>query len=463
VYTPIAIEPLAGQALTRAYGVNNAGRVVGRSYNWDPVNQKAVDRTAFVWDPAGGTRPLPTLGGESGAWGLNAAGQASGFSYTAAGLQHAVRWSTTPGAPTVTDLGTLANATTGEPGPTSTAYDLNDQGDVTGYSEIPNDAGDFTPFHAILSTDADGLQDLGTFDTLYPYYQYGYSISYSANGGGEVVGLANDSSWRFRPFVGSAPRALRELPTDAAYPTQEWYAVAINDGGVIGGHVIAAPGQSRPYSWASEAAPPAPLPLPAAYPYGEVYGIDAEGVMVGIMWNDAQEEHAFVFDPIGGLQDLNALVDPALGWTLQFARDINDSGQVAGSGTLNGVARGFLLSPAVSLSVGDVSLKEGNRGTRNARFAVTLSAPIPARVTLAFATADGTAAGGVDYVAKTGTLTFTPGVTLRFVDVTVNGDAAVEPSETFFLELSSPTNATVADGQGLCTIANDDPPRRAVQ
>jgi hypothetical protein len=77
-----------------------------------------------------------------------------------------------------------------------------------------------------------------------------------------------------------------------------------------------------------------------------------------------------------------------------------------------------------------------------------------------FATADGTATAGSDYVARAGRLTFRPGVTLRFVDVAVNGDAAVEPSETFFVELAGPTHATVADGQGRGTIVADDPLRR---
>ena len=40
--------------------------------------------------------------------------------------------------------------------------------------------------------------------------------------------------------------------------------------------------------------------------------------------------------------------------------------------------------------------------------------------------------------------------------VTVNGDAKVEPNETFFVNLTGPTNATILDGQGIGTITNDD-------
>jgi hypothetical protein len=96
-----------------------------------------------------------------------------------------------------------------------------------------------------------------------------------------------------------------------------------------------------------------------------------------------------------------------------------------------------------ALSISGVSLYEGNRGTRVARFAVRLSAPSASTVTVAFATANGTATAGSDYVNRAGTLTLTPGTTLRFVDVTVNGDRTVEPSQTFFVSLSIPANATV--------------------
>ena len=162
--------------------------------------------------------------------------------------------------------------------------------------------------------------------------------------------------------------------------------------------------------------------MPTAFPYGEIYGINAQGVMVGIMWNDAQEERAFVFDAAGGVQDLNALVDPALGWTLQFARDVNDAGQIVGSGTVDGVAREFLLSPALAVSIGDVRVMEGNRGTRVARFRVRLSAASAAAVSVGFATADGTAAGGQRLRGEGGHAHLPArGPRCGYVDVTVNG------------------------------------------
>ncbi|WP_017170247.1 beta strand repeat-containing protein, partial [Xanthomonas phaseoli] len=70
--------------------------------------------------------------------------------------------------------------------------------------------------------------------------------------------------------------------------------------------------------------------------------------------------------------------------------------------------------------------------------------------------ADGTATAGSDYVARSGTLSFAPGVTAQGVAVTVNGDTAVEPNETFSVGLSGASNATIARATGTGTILNDD-------
>src|SRR6185436_18474536 len=104
------------------------------------------------------------------------------------------------------------------------------------------------------------------------------------------------------------------------------------------------------------------------------------------------------------------------------------------------------------------TVTEGNTGTVNGVFSVTLSAAATRTTTVGFATADGTAIAGADYVAHSGTLSFDAGDTEKTVTVAVNGDTVVEGNETFFVNLSSPTWATLSDGQGQGTIANDDVP-----
>ncbi|MEO8681843.1 MAG: DUF4082 domain-containing protein, partial [Vicinamibacterales bacterium] len=111
---------------------------------------------------------------------------------------------------------------------------------------------------------------------------------------------------------------------------------------------------------------------------------------------------------------------------------------------------------APSVTVADVTVSEGNAGTSAATFMLSLSAPSGQTVTVAYATANGTATAGSDYVAATGTATFTPGALVSAVNVTINGDTAFEANENFALNLSGATNATIADSQATGTILNDD-------
>jgi uncharacterized repeat protein (TIGR01451 family) len=125
-----------------------------------------------------------------------------------------------------------------------------------------------------------------------------------------------------------------------------------------------------------------------------------------------------------------------------------------------GTGTGTILDDdaAPTLSIDSVSLAEGNAGTSNLSFTVALDAASGKVVTVAYATADGTATtADNDYVSTAGTLTFNPGgATSQTVLVPINGDTAVEANETFVVNLSAPTNATIAAGQGTGTISNDD-------
>ena len=122
----------------------------------------------------------------------------------------------------------------------------------------------------------------------------------------------------------------------------------------------------------------------------------------------------------------------------------------------------YFLDAVPRLTIGDVSVLEGNTGTRAATFTVTLSAASSQPVTVAYATSNGTAPyyyalAGSDYQAASGTLTFAPGETSKTIAVPVIGDRLAETNETFVINLSAPVNATIADGQGVGTILDDEP------
>jgi hypothetical protein len=119
-----------------------------------------------------------------------------------------------------------------------------------------------------------------------------------------------------------------------------------------------------------------------------------------------------------------------------------------------------------SISIADASVSEGNSGTVQAVFTVTLSEATDQPVTVRYATADGTATtANADYQAQSGTLTFAARVTSRTITIVVNSDTVVEPNEAFFVNLDTPTNATIARGRGVGTIVNDDtaPPSGSIR
>ncbi len=109
-----------------------------------------------------------------------------------------------------------------------------------------------------------------------------------------------------------------------------------------------------------------------------------------------------------------------------------------------------------TMSISSLALFEGDVGTSNFSFKVNLSRATDQTVTVDFATLDGTAGAGTDYIAKSGTLTFKPNVTEGVIDISVMTDTLKEPDETFSVVLSNPKNATITTGTGVATIRNDD-------
>src|SRR5215212_6573874 len=115
-----------------------------------------------------------------------------------------------------------------------------------------------------------------------------------------------------------------------------------------------------------------------------------------------------------------------------------------------------------SISVGDVLVVEGNSGTTQATFVIALSGPTSQSVSFSFATSNGTATVGSDYIATSGALTFAPGEVEKPVVVLVNGDTVDETQETFFLDISNVQNATVSSSRGTGFIGDDDGPTISV-
>ena len=113
--------------------------------------------------------------------------------------------------------------------------------------------------------------------------------------------------------------------------------------------------------------------------------------------------------------------------------------------------------PTVDFSSATYGVDE-NVATGKTTITVTLSAASGQQVTVDYDTSDGTATAGDDYIAATGTLTFTPGVTSQTFDVTITNDLDPEPNETVTLTLSNESNATLGttNNPATLTIFDDD-------
>jgi len=431
--------------------INNAGVLAG---SWN--THAAVVCNGFITD-------LGTLGGPSSqATGINSAGVVVGSAATAGGSSHAFLVSPEDtdgdGRPDswyrdsdqngindlMTDLGTLG-------GTTSAATAVNDAGQVAGQSSTASSG--WT--HAFLWTGAGGMQDLGTFGGS-------YARAAAINNAGQVVGTA--FTQMFVPFRGSTlsavhaflwdpasgGRLLGQLPGDTASE-----AFDINDAGqVVGSSGSIATIFTFTHYVAREN---------FLAQGGTLSGLGFSSADASIN-NNGQIVGANYLSQSGGRADLNDLLDPSQGWTIASAADINDAGQVVGQGTHDGVNPSYFVLSAISasqpsLSVGNVTVTEGDAGSVDAVFTVTLSGSISQVSTIDFTTVDGTATAGTDYVATSGTLTFNPGDTTATIRVPVLGDLSNEYTEAFSVRLSHPTGDFIFSGQtATATILDNDPP-----
>jgi hypothetical protein len=151
---------------------------------------------------------------------------------------------------------------------------------------------------------------------------------------------------------------------------------------------------------------------------------------------------------------------PIIGDTLDEGNEtfaINFSNPVnALIGTPLGIVRILDDDPSPVLTISDASVTEGNSGTTSAVFNLTLSPASGRTVSVSFSTANNSATAGTDYVSTSGSISFTAGQTAKTISVTVNGDAAAESDETFFVNLFPTSTATLARTQAVGTILDDD-------
>jgi hypothetical protein len=118
---------------------------------------------------------------------------------------------------------------------------------------------------------------------------------------------------------------------------------------------------------------------------------------------------------------------------------------------------GFIVdNDGPTISINDVSVTEGNSGTKAATFTLTLSGPSVEAIAVRAITTPGTATASSDYNSINLVVIFQPGTVTRTFEVALIGDTDLESNETFFVNLSDNFATTIADGAGVCTILDDD-------
>lgn len=299
----------------QANGINASGQVVGYA---EPSG--SYSGHAFSYD--GAMHDLGNLGaGGSLATDVNASGQIVG-SLNEPGGYMAYRYD---GA--VHPLGTLG-------GQESMAAALNDSGQVVGWSWMYGTYG--AQRHGYIY---DGtMHDLGTLGGPESY-------AVDINNKGQVVGMSQVSNRDYHAYFYDGTMHDLDQQLDPSGLSRIGNASAINDNGWIAGYGLLN-GNTQAYLY--DGATLHFLGTVGGYPYSLANGINAHGQVVGEAFADGAYTNcrAFLYD--GTTHDLNDLIDPASGWTILSAQDINDNGWIAAWGTNSAnpsVVQALLLTP----------------------------------------------------------------------------------------------------------------------
>jgi probable HAF family extracellular repeat protein len=287
---------LPGDYASAAMGINGVGAVVGWSVGPNGTR-------AFVYTDATGMTALPTLAGRpvSSARAISAAGTIVGTASTGGtDIGHAVRWQ----SGTARDLGTLGAGTFSE------ARDVNATGVTVGTSYT--NGGGLLGIHAFRHSDASGLIDLTpTVDSAH---------AEGINDVGQVTGWRNSHAFRLDGVI------FRDLGVPAPYAAS--FGTAINASGQVAGHVISGSGNVEKIFRYSDSS--GLVILGGNGQYNRALGINNAGSVVGWGQPDLKARQGFIYTDAGGMQGLNGLIDPAAGWFILGAGDINAFGQIAG-------------------------------------------------------------------------------------------------------------------------------------
>lgn len=408
-YTITDLGTLGG-AHSGAYAINNAGQVVG----W--ARTAGGGQRAFLWQDGSMTDLLGMLGGStSSAWDISDAGQVTGVATNTSGRAFPFLWENG----VMTNLGTLG-------GLEGWAYGINQVGQVVGAAKTGAGA-----THAFLYSSGT-MQDLGTLPGG------SNSVAQAINYIGQVVGGdAYTSSGYAHAFLWEDGSGMTDLGTHPNGLISR--AFDINDTGrIVGSATTSGTSSNRPVMWINGVLTVLDNRI------GHAFAINNNGEVVGRA--NFGTDRAFLWRN-GTMIDLTSLLPADSGWTLLEARDINDSGQIVGTGSINGQNRAYLLTPATTAAAPAVASVTPESGPAGGGTNVTITGTNFAGG--AGVTFGATAATNVVVVDATTITADTPAHTAGSVDVVVtNPDGQSGALAGGFTYVAAPTVTDVAPASG---------------
>lgn len=306
IAVPPAYEITDLGAMGVADAINDNGHVVGGEYYYDGTSLQDTTRLQGYYTEVKALNNHNHLAGsvaeyKNGQWKWVA------FSYNGSAIKK---------------IGNLGGSSGG-------AIAINDSGQMAGSSYLAGDSLNHAFFY-----DGTTMHDIGTFGGS-------HSTAWDINNNGQVVGRANTEQGPSRAFLYD-DTGIHDIGTLGG----NWSdAFSINDSGQITGE---ASGVNYVHAFFYDGTDMHDLgSLEGDSGHSAGWGINNSGQIVGYssIPNMINVTHAFVYDDVSGMLDLNNLISPDSGWVLSNALDINSHGQIVGGGLFNGQQHAYLLTP----------------------------------------------------------------------------------------------------------------------